>query len=57
MKFFKNLFRDIKKERDYRMKKRLMWINSKAFWFFMDWIAPILSALVVSVLVNYLLRK
>lgn len=57
MRFFKELFRDIKKERDYRMQKRLVWINSKAFWFFMDWIAPILTALVVSVLFNYFLRK
>ncbi|WP_276885677.1 hypothetical protein [Anaerococcus lactolyticus] len=57
MKFIKKVINYFKDGMDDRTYTRLMWINSKAFWFFMDWIAPILSALVVSVLVNYLLRK
>lgn len=57
MKFLKNFFKEIKEAGIERMEERLMWIDSEFFWFFMDWIAPILSALVVSLLVNYFLRK
>ena len=57
MNFLKNFFKEIKEGGIERMEGRLMWIGSDLFWFFMDWIAPILSALAVSLLVNYFLRK
>lgn len=57
MKFLKDFFKEIKEGGIERMEERLMWIGSEFFWFFMDWIAPILSALAISLLVNYFLRK
>lgn len=49
-----NYFKDGMDDRTYT---RLMIKDSKAFWFFMDWICPCLSALGVAFLYNYFLRK
>lgn len=57
MKFIKKVIKYFKDGMDDSTYTRLMIKDSKVFWFFMDWIFPCLSALVVSVLVNYLLRK
>lgn len=57
MKFIKKVINYIKDGMDDRTYTRLMIKDSKAFWFFMDWIGPCLSALIVAILYNYFLRK
>lgn len=57
MKFIKKVINHIKDGMDDRTYTRLMIKDSKVFWFFMDWICPCLSALIVAFLYNYFLRK
>lgn len=57
MKFIKKVINYIKDGMDDRTYTRLMIKDSKVFWFFMDWIGPCLSALIVAILYNYFLRK
>lgn len=57
MKFIKKVINYIKDGVDDKTYTRLMIRDSKVFWFFMDWIGPCLSALIVAILYNYFLRK
>lgn len=57
MGWIKKAINYFKEGMDDRSYTRLMIKDSKAFWFFMDWICPCLSALGVAFLYNYFLRK
>lgn len=57
MNFLRKIIKEFREEDKERLEERLLMVNSRVFWFCMDWVFPLLTAFIVSLLFNYFLRK